>query len=386
MNDRRERRNPIREPEALKQMGNPSTYTRPMKPRKTRWGGSKRRIGWLAGVIGAGLAGSWVWSGVASGAQAAPQADDPATRARRVAERLATFGGEKAVTAPSRDSTLGFPFPAEVYEIRVIGGQQVQRGELLVRARDFEAIAEVEELEILADSDAEIREAQSRLDLAELELEKVRVVRDQGAGNPQEYDRARLAKENLAAALDRTKRDQSLRRTRLAAKRAQLERHRITAPFEGRVDIVLVDLGEVMQESEPVVRLIDTDPVRIDVPTPTQLTIDLGTKPGDPAWVVLGLDGEPAVYPARVVEVSDAADAASGTRRVRVELANPGNRWPAGLTSWVRFAPPTGEWAGRVVADWPMPESERPGTAGAGAGPVADPRAGAGRERGGDAR
>ncbi len=95
-------------------------------------------------------------------------------------------------------------------------------------------------------------------------------------------------------------------------------------------------------------RIVATDPLWIDVPTPTGQTLTLGLKPGDKAWVLLDLPGQPKVWVGKVIEVGAAADPASNTRRVRVELANP-NDWPSGMTAWVRFTAPQGEWSTRVV-------------------------------------
>src|SRR5205823_6661741 len=83
--------------------------------------------------------------------------------------------------------------------------------------------------------------------------------------------------------------------------------------------------------------------------TGTDQTIILGLKPGDKAWVVLELPGEAAVHVGKVIEVGAEADFASGTRRVRVELANAAD-WPAGIQAWVRFTAPEGEWAKRIAA------------------------------------
>jgi hypothetical protein len=68
--------------------------------------------------------------------------------------------------------------------------------------------------------------------------------------------------------------------------------------------------------------------------------------------VLVDVPGEPRVYPAKVIELGADADASSQTRRVRVEMANPKD-WPGGLTCWVRFTPPGGEWTSRVAGAAP---------------------------------
>jgi hypothetical protein len=105
----------------------------------------------------------------------------------------------------------------------------------------------------------------------------------------------------------------------------------------------------------------------MDVSTPTSQTLVLGLKPGDKAWVLLDLPGDPAVYEASIVELAAQADFGANERRVRIELHNPQD-WPAGVAAWVRFTPPEGEWAKRLA----KPEQKRAGFNTDGAAPQAD--------------
>ncbi|MBL8963676.1 MAG: hypothetical protein JNK70_06355, partial [Phycisphaerae bacterium] len=77
-------------------------------------------------------------------------------------------------------------------------------------------------------------------------------------------------------------------------------------------------------------------------------TIEQGLTTGGKAWALMSLPGEPRVYEGRIVEVSPVADPGSNTRRIRVEIENP-SRLVAGVTAWVRFTEPGGDWAGRLV-------------------------------------
>jgi hypothetical protein len=57
---------------------------------------------------------------------------------------------------------------------------------------------------------------------------------------------------------------------------------------------------------------------------------------------------QPSVFVGKVIEVAADANFGANTRRVRVELSNPRD-WPSGVTSYVRFTAPTGEWTARIV-------------------------------------
>lgn len=283
-----------------------------------------------------------------------------------------TFGGEKAFCRASRDSTLAFTFPAEIAEVFVRGGERVRRGDVLVRAFDLEYRYQRDTQKLVADSDLDVLRAQAQLDQAKIELEAIEQMRRPGlvsGGSPVELERAKAQVQVRAVELDIARLQQTQNRLQLSFREAQVERFRLCAPFDGIVDQVLVDIGEVKKDAEPVMRVVNTDPLWVDVPTPTGQTILLRLKPGDPAWVLPDLPGEPRVFVGKVIELGAQADPRANTRRVRVELPNP-EGWPAGLWCWTRFTEPTGEWGARIVEARPaeLPAAESPVTRSADAG------------------
>jgi RND family efflux transporter MFP subunit len=273
---------------------------------------------------------------------------------------IADFGGEKAVTRSSRDATLAFPFPAEIAEILVRGGQPVKKGDLILRARDEEYRYQRDLQKLLADSDLDVQKAQAALDQAKVELDAQTELREKKmGGNKVEFDRARLTHVVKQVELEIARNQLEQQKMQLKFREAQLDRNYLRAPFDGRVDEVVVDVGDVKKDSEKVARVVSVNPLWIDVPTPTAQTITLGLKNGDPAWAVLDMPGDPVVSRGKVIEVGAEADPASNTRRVRVELPNP-NEHPGGLTAWVRFQPPRGRWAERLAPEGPVLTAEKP--------------------------
>ena len=294
----------------------------------------------------------------------------PEVKAKSVASLAESFGGEKFVTRACRDATLSFAFPAEVGEIVVQGGQKVKKGDVLILARDEDIRFQRDHAKLVAESDLDIQKAQAGVDLATVEYEAQKELRDRKSGSKIDLDRAVATLKARTVDLEIAKYERKQHAVELQIRQAQLDRLTIKAPFDGRVDEVIVDLGQVKKDSEPVIRIVDTDPLWIDVPTPTGQTLTLGLKPGDKAWVLLDLPGDPTVYMAKVIEVGAAADPASNTRRVRVELINP-NDWPSGLTAWVRFTPPPGDWAAKVID--PATQKKRAESAAKAAGVAAKP-------------
>ncbi|MFM9996947.1 MAG: efflux RND transporter periplasmic adaptor subunit [Phycisphaerales bacterium] len=279
-----------------------------------------------------------------SGAVAQPSAESAAAIAP-------SFGGEKIDARPSRDSTLGFTFPAEVMEVFVKGGERVRKGQPLVRAFDLEYRYQRDTQKIIAESDLDVQRAQAQLDGAQVELDSIeQIMRETpGGGSKVEHDRAKVTVLIRKVELGIAVLQQNQAKVQLAFREAQVDRFTIKAPFDGEIDQVGVDLGMVKKDGEPVLRIVNTDPLWLDVPTPTAQTLMLKLKPGDPAWVLPDLPGPARVFVGKIIELGATADPRANTRRVRVEIANP-EKWPSGLWCWTRFTPPTGDWTPRIVA------------------------------------
>lgn len=270
----------------------------------------------------------------------------PRATAARTPAALASsaFGGEQCVARASRASTLGFTFPVEIAEVFVKGGQKVKAGDRLVRARDEDFVAQRDLQKIIAESDLEIQRAKATLDQAQVEFQAQEDLVTKNKGTARiEFDRAKAQVVFREVEYELAKREREQQKVQLIARESQLQRYTLRAPFDGEIDSVLVDLGEVKRETDAVLRIVAIDPLWLDVPTPTAETITLALKPGSPAWVLLDVPGEPEVVRGKVIEVGAEADPGSGTRRVRVELGNP-RSYPAGLTAWVRFTEPKPDW------------------------------------------
>jgi RND family efflux transporter MFP subunit len=316
--------------------------------------GGLRRAGVVLGVL----------SGVALSGAAWGQAEGGRDAGGLTPELLVEMSrfGERAVVKPSRDAVMGFNLSTSVKEILVSGGRRVASGDLLVRGDDSEDIAEAEFQRARAETELPLERARVQMELAEIEYERQLSTFNEGAGSQMELDRARVARDTARIDYELGLLNQvlsDLQATRAEARAAKLS---LRAPFDGLVDVVHVDVGQSVREGDPVVRVVSVDPLWIDVPAPTSLTMALGLAPGGPAWVLLQEDVAERVYTARVIEVAPTADASSRTRRVRVEMDN-AIGLVAGVNCWVRFTEPEGRWA-EVVVD---PSVSLPDTASGGA-------------------
>lgn len=259
-----------------------------------------------------------------------------------------SFEGQKAIAKASEDAVMGFTLSTSVKEVLVVGGQRVQAGDLLVRGDDSEDVSEAKFQRARASTELPVDRARAQLELAQLEYERQKDAREKGAGNQLEEDRSRVARDTAKIDVELAVLNQVLSDLQAAKAESRVEKLSLRAPFDGVVDIVHVDKGQSVRDGEPVVRVVAVDPIWIDVPAPTALAISAGLEVGSPAWILLQEDVARRVYTGKVVEVAPTADAASGTRRIRVEMANKVGLVP-GVNCWVRFSEPPDEWSDRIV-------------------------------------
>lgn len=305
------------------------------------------RMGHLFKVAGCALAisaaGVSAGAGMASSsARASGQgADEVAPAVVRSWDQMVTaFGGSVAQVLPCRDVVMKFAFPTEVAEVRVRGGERVKEGDLLIRARDADIVAALEQQRLVAASDLEVQGATVQHELANFRFEQLKAGK---VFTPEDFERARADAATTRVQLEQAKLNLRTQQSRLAQIEGQFERYRLMAPFDGIIEQVMVDVGKGVSENNDVLRLVNTDQLWLDAYPPTDETLRLGLDKGSAAWVLVNLPGGPAMIKGRVLYVSPAADYVGQTRRVRVEIDNP-RGWPAGLQGCVRFTPPSQEW------------------------------------------
>lgn len=282
---------------------------------------------------------------IAAGAGAAKiQPDAAGSQAPAIDELVREFGGERVFTKASKDAEIGFQLPTSIVEVLVKGGESVEPGQALIRGDDEEERATAELQRVRSDSDLATRRAMEQLELAKLEREQMEEAFKRNAATEQQLNRAKVSVR--VAEIDVQLADWNREQERLNYERmlARAERLTLKAPFAGRVDQVVVDPGDTVQESQPVIRVVQIDPLHIDVHTPVTTSMRLGLSQGDRAWALIDVPGNPQVLEARVIEVAPVAEFASRKQRIRVELANPG-ALPPGLAAWVRFTEPSDRFA-----------------------------------------
>jgi len=194
----------------------------------------------------------------------------------------------------------------------------------VVRKIAFESGAWVEAGEVLAHLDtrqeqAQLTAARARLDLARLNLDRVRGLREQGINSQTEFDAAEAELKQAGGIVDEIG--------------ATIERKTIRAPFSGMLGIRQANLGQYLTSGDPIVPLQSLDPIHVNFGVPQQ---ELGRLRAG-GEVRVSAEGLPDADPAgRITAIDSIVDEATRNVRVQATLKNPKHRLRPGMFVTVR--------------------------------------------------
>lgn len=236
---------------------------------------------------------------------------------RRWRQTLPLYG---TLTSP-RDAELTPRVAGLVERVDVDAGDQVAAGETLITLDRSLGRLTLDTLE------ASVAEARAQLSEAERLADEAKRLAAQNAISRTELATRRSEVDVQAAALARL-------RAEAAHQREVLDRHEVVAPFAGTVRERRVEPGEYVAESSPVVGLVATERLRMDVAAPQQYfsAITAGMPVRIQPEALHGETLEAAVD----VKVA-ASDALARTFLARIFVDNADGRLTPGMSAKVLF-------------------------------------------------
>ncbi len=225
-----------------------------------------------------------------------------------------------AQVQPWLQSEIPSEVSARVSRVHVEAGSQVRKGDILVSLDDALARHQLTAAEAArAGAESARAEAERRLTEARL-LARDKVVSETEL-KAVESEMA-LRESDLARSIAEEDRLREL-----------VQRHEIRAPFDGVVNRRLVDPGAAVNTNQPVVHLVDLNPLRIIFFVNEQELPNF--KPGQ--ILTLQRKGRPDETLSPVLRfIPPSADPRTGLFRLEAELPNPEGVTPAGLQASIR--------------------------------------------------
>jgi len=215
---------------------------------------------------------------------------------RWVARRLA-IGSLVAV----HGVTLGSEVAGLIREINFDSGAAVRKGALLVK---LDTSAE----------EAQLQAARADAELARISLERARRLREAGSTSPADLDAAEAHDKQASAAV--------------ANLEAIIAKKSIRAPFDGRISIRQVELGQVLSAGAPVASLQSITPIHADFWLPQQDLIDL--KEGQAVQLVTDTFPQDT-WKGAITAINPEVDPGTRNVKVRATFPNPNGRLRPGM-------------------------------------------------------
>jgi membrane fusion protein, multidrug efflux system len=197
--------------------------------------------------------------------------------------------------------TVSADLPGVVDRIAFDSGKTVEKGDVLVQLDTRQ-------------EQAQLAGAQSALELARLNHERMEGLVKQDAVSRAEYDTAAATYKQAEA--------------RIGEIRATIERKTIRAPFSGVLGIRQVNLGQYLTGGDPVVPLQSLNPIYVNFAVPQQDTADM--RIGRTVHIAVGEVGD-GQFTGRVSAVDSVVDQTTRNVQVQATLANPGGKLRPGM-------------------------------------------------------
>ena len=232
----------------------------------------------------------------------------------------------RAITNPSSDITLSYVQPGRIAKVHFTEGAWVKVGQVLVQQDDAVEQIQLAQLKAASDDTTQIQASDASLAQKKVDLQKLEKAAAQNAATELEVEHSKLSVKmaELSLKLARFEHEQAQRK--YDEVKMQVEKMRLASPIDGRIEKIHVEAGESINALTDVVRVVQIDPLWIDVPVPLIQAMDLSA--GKMAKVLFPNPNRASVE-GSIVYIAAVADAASGTLLVRIEVPNKSNR-PAG--------------------------------------------------------
>ena len=253
---------------------------------------------------------------------------------------------------PNRVIDLSSAVRGVLFAVDVDRGDLVEQDQIVARLDSSVEQAAMELAQARARANAEVEADKLNAEFAARRSQRLGALYDQSAISGDQHDESETIASLRELELKQARENQHLAQLEARQTEEILKRHTVRSPVRGVVVQRYLSPGE-SAEDRPILRIAEIQTLRAEAIIPVAL---FGTvKVGQQAVIVpeAPLTGH---YVGSVSVVDRVADAASGTFRARVSLANADYALPSGLRCSVRFLQP-GE---SVAENIPAPPGSRP--------------------------
>src|SRR5438874_1663963 len=192
-----------------------------------------------------------------AGAFARPQ---PA-RAEDAPRTSAQHNVKQAFTLPFKEYKVSFPTMGVIKEVRVKEGDQIRKGDIVMKQDDSEDRAELQLLELDV-NDYPIQAAEAKLRAAEAEFKaKDNLNNASGGFSTLEVERARAERDVAKVQLEASKQELKQKKAKRDKQAIHVNNMTLLAPTDGVIKELINDIGSNIDPTKPVITVVENNPL-----------------------------------------------------------------------------------------------------------------------------
>ena len=198
-------------------------------------------------------------------------------------------------------------------------GTAVHKGDLLAKLDDRQVVAERDAAAAkVRSAEADLKDWEAETGVAEADFKRAQAMRDAGINTQEALDHAHYKLVGSQYEIEKAKQDLSNAENNLRAADLEVEKTKITAPFDGLVARRYVRVGQSVAVSDRLFWLTAVAPLQVKFTLPEHL---LGALKRGQIVSVSSADISPAVeHRAKVISLSPVVDPSSGTIEVLAQI------------------------------------------------------------------
>ena len=227
-----------------------------------------------------------------------------------------TVGGK---TVPSIHTKLALPQFGQVMERPVKEGDHVKKGQVLLRQDDRQERALLEALRLEAESTVRIEAAEADLKIKQVQHKRYEELARNGNASPTELEEYWVKVIYADAQVKIARLENDKHKQEFERQKFKVDQMTLKSEFDGIVETIDVQVGEVTDPQKPVMTVVKNDPLWVELFLPTSQAGKL--KVGQQLEV--SYVGANQFQPAKVIYRSPFADPSSDTQKIRLEMPNP---------------------------------------------------------------
>ena len=216
----------------------------------------------------------------------------------------------QAFTLPYKEYKISFPTMGVIKEVNIKEGDVIKKGDVIMKQDDSEDRAELKVLDAaIGQGELGLKVGEAKLRVAESEYKSKSNLKNSGAFNDLEVERALAERDVAAAQLEQAKKELEQTKAKRDKQATHVDNMTLKAATDGVIKELINDIGSNIDPTKPVVTVVQNNPLLVEVQVPALSSLQL--KKGEKLRVTYDKKNW---REASVSFLSPQADAGSGMR------------------------------------------------------------------------